>query len=292
MSQATITPYLFFGGRCQEALDFYRDALGAEVGPVMLFNQNPTPIPEGFLPPGFSEKVMHSSFKVKGAEVFASDGHTPGTNFSGFQLALTFATKAEAEAAFAALAQEGSVEMPLAPSFFSPLFGMVSDKFEVVWMVMVKAPAEKVKLEKSINISAPQGRIWETIIGKETYGDWTSSFCEGSTFIGDWSAGSTMKFVGPSPEGGEGGMIAKIIAHEPGRHMRAEHFGVIGDGVEIFEGQIYDEWIPSVEEYWLEGEGTEWTLRISTDVPPSYVEFFSSAWEKALARVKELSEAL
>lgn len=291
MSQTTITPYLFFGGACQEALEFYRDALGAEIGPILLFSQSPAPVPEGFLPPGFDEKVMHASFKVNGAEVFASDGHTLGSNFSGFRLCFTYASKEESEAAFAALAAEGTVDMPLGPSFFSPLFGMVTDKFGVEWMVITQSQAPKAKVEKSVTISATQERIWETLIGPETYKDWTTAFCAGSYYVGDWSEGSTMRFLGPSPEDGEeGGMLCKIITHEPGRHIRAEHYGVIGKGVEIFEGPIYDEWIPSVEEYWLDPSGSEWTLRIAADVPPSYVEFFSDAWDKALARVKEIAE--
>lgn len=291
MSQTTITPYLFFGGRCQEALEFYREALGAEIGPIMLFSQSPSPVPEGFLPPGFEEKIMHASFKVSGAEVFASDGNVLGAAFSGFRLSLTSPTKEETEAAFTQLAAEGSVDMPLGPSFFSPLFGMVTDKFGVEWMVIAQSQAPKVKIEKSVTITASRDKIWDTVIGPETYKDWTSAFCEGSSFVGDWSEGSTMRFIGPDPEGGEGGMICRIISHEPGSHLRAEHYGVIAKGVEVYEGPIYEEWIPSVEEYWLESSGTDWTFRIATDVPHSYVEFFSGAWDKALARVKEIAEA-
>ena len=160
------------------------------------------------------------------------------------------------------------------------------------WMVITQSPAPKVKVEKRVAISASQAKIWDTVIGPETYKDWTSAFCAGSYFVGDWSEGSTMRFLGPSPEDGEeGGMLSKVVTHEPGMHIRIEHCGVIGDGVEIFEGPIYDEWIPAVEEYWLEAFGSDWTFRIATDVPPAYVEFFSGAWEKALARVKEIAEA-
>lgn len=139
---ATITPYLFFHGRCLEALDFYRDGLGAEIGPVMLFSQSPEPIPEGFLEPGFENKVMHGSFSIEGARVHVADGDSSDGDFSGFRLTLTPSSAEKGSGYFDALAQGGTVEMPLGPTFFSPLFGMVTDKFGVGWMILVQEPSE------------------------------------------------------------------------------------------------------------------------------------------------------
>ncbi len=134
-----IQPYLMFGGRCQEALDFYKSALGAEVETVMLFKDNPEPTPPGMVQPGFENKVMHCAFLIRGSRIMASDGCGEPTNFSGFSLSLSVPTEAEADKAFNALAQGGSVRMPLGKTFYSPRFGMVTDKFGVAWMVIVPA---------------------------------------------------------------------------------------------------------------------------------------------------------
>src|SRR5262245_65497881 len=96
MTGTTLTPYLFFGGRCEEALEFYRKALGAEVEMLMRYNESPDPIPAGAIPPGFEKKVMHASFQVRGARLMASDGNRQDSNFSGFRLALSVPTEAEA----------------------------------------------------------------------------------------------------------------------------------------------------------------------------------------------------
>jgi len=132
-----LTPYLFFGGRCEEALAFYRDAVGAEVEMLMRFDESPEPCPSGSLPPGFEKKVMHASARIGGARLMASDGREDRVKFDGFQLALTLPTEAAARKALDGLADGGSVEMPLTPTFWSPCFGMVADKFGVTWMVMV-----------------------------------------------------------------------------------------------------------------------------------------------------------
>ena len=137
MLDSSITPYLFFSGRCEEALAFYGKALGAEVEMLMRFNESPTPTPPEMLQPGFENKVMHASFTVAGTRIMASDGCDDKSKFDGFRLVLTVATEAEAHKAFDALAEGGTVQMPLTPTFWSPCYGMVTDKFNVGWMVMV-----------------------------------------------------------------------------------------------------------------------------------------------------------
>lgn len=139
MSSPTIQPYLFFGGRCQEALDFYRAALGAQVDFVMLHKDSPQPPPPGMLAPGFENKVMHATFRVGASILMASDGCEAGGAFGGFSLALNVATEAEADRAFAALAESGQVTMPMTKTFWSPRFGMVTDRFGIGWMVSVAA---------------------------------------------------------------------------------------------------------------------------------------------------------
>jgi PhnB protein len=137
-TSTVIQPYLFFGGRCQEALDFYRAALGAEVDMVMRFEQSPEPVPAGMLAPGFEKKIMHSSFRIGGNTIMASDGCSEEeSGFKGFSLALQVATIAEADQAFARLAEGGQVQMALAKTFWSPRYGMLTDRFGIGWMVMV-----------------------------------------------------------------------------------------------------------------------------------------------------------
>lgn len=132
-----VNPYLNFNGRCEEALDFYRSALGAEVTRLMRFKQSPEP---GMVSPGSEDKVMHASFRVGETTVMASDGRCQGSPiFQGISLSLTVHDDSEAERIFDALADGGQVQMPLTKTFFSSHFGMVADRFGVSWMVIVGA---------------------------------------------------------------------------------------------------------------------------------------------------------
>ena len=133
-----IQPYLFFDGRCEEAIEFYRRALGAELTRLMRFKDSPEPSQPGMCPGGSADKVMHASFRVGNTDVLASDGRCEGKpSFHGFSLSLTVPNEAEAERLFAALADGGQVQMPMAKTFFSPRFGMVADRFGVSWMIYV-----------------------------------------------------------------------------------------------------------------------------------------------------------
>lgn len=137
MSATTITPYLTFNGRCEEALEFYRRTLGAEVEMMMRFSESPDPVPPGVLQPGFENKVMHVSFRIRGIPLMASDGCDDRSKFDGFSLALTLPTETEARQTFDALADGGSIQMPMGKTFWSPCFGMVTDRFGLGWMIMV-----------------------------------------------------------------------------------------------------------------------------------------------------------
>jgi PhnB protein len=138
MTTALIQPYIFFGGRCDEAIEFYRKALGAQVEMLMRFNESPEPPPPDMLAPGFEKKVMHSSFKVGQSSIMASDGCSQEEGgFKGFSLSISLATVEEAKKVFAALSDGGKVTMPLDKTFWSPCFGMLEDKFGLGWMVSV-----------------------------------------------------------------------------------------------------------------------------------------------------------
>jgi PhnB protein len=133
-----IEPYLFFEGRCDEALAFYQRALGAKVEMLMRYRDNPQPDAN---PHGAADKVMHASFRVGDAVVMASDGRCSGKpSFQGFGLSLPARDEAEARRLFAALAEGGQVQMPVAKTFFSPAFGMVNDRFGILWMVIAESP--------------------------------------------------------------------------------------------------------------------------------------------------------
>lgn len=133
-----VQPYLFFEGRCEEALGFYREALGAEVTALMRFRECPDPMPPGAVPPGSEDKVMHAAFRIGGATVMASDGRCSGqARFGGVSLSVSVPDEATADRFFTALAEGGQVRMPIGKTFFSPCFGMVADRFGVSWMVVV-----------------------------------------------------------------------------------------------------------------------------------------------------------
>jgi len=131
-----VQPYLFFEGRCAEALAFYQETIGAEVQMRMRYADAPD---QTGIPPENAEKIMHASVRIGETVVFASDGHCAGTpSFGGFGLSLTVAGKEDAERLFTALGAGGAVRMPLAETFFSPRFGMLTDRFGVLWMIMAR----------------------------------------------------------------------------------------------------------------------------------------------------------
>jgi PhnB protein len=139
-----VQAYLNFDGRCEEALEFYRGAVGAEVLSLMRFKESPEPPAPGMVPPGAGNKVLHASFRIGETTLFASDCHCAGkASFQGITLSLTAANPAEAERLFGALAKGGEVKMPLSKTFFAVSFGMVVDRFGVPWMVIVPLAAHK-----------------------------------------------------------------------------------------------------------------------------------------------------
>lgn len=132
-----VEPYLFFEGRCDEAIDFYRQALGAEVAMLMRYKESPDPT---MMIPGLEEKVLHASLRIGNTTLSASDGRCGGqAAFQGFALTLAVADAAEAGQKFTALADGGQTLMPLMKTFYSPCFGMVADRFGVMWMIIVPA---------------------------------------------------------------------------------------------------------------------------------------------------------
>ena len=133
-----VEPYLFFGGRCEAALEYYRQHLGAEIGMIMRYKESPEPqSPSHPLPEGWSEKIMHASFTIGASRLMGSDGMKESMPEDGHCMSLTMPTEAEAKRVFAALADGGQAFMPIGKTFWSPCFGMVTDRFGIHWMVTV-----------------------------------------------------------------------------------------------------------------------------------------------------------
>jgi PhnB protein len=133
-----VEPYLFFEGRCEEAVELYRTALGAKVETLMRYKDSPEPPNPEMCPPGSEDKVMHASFHIGDTRVMASDGLSSGQpKFQGVSLSISVPDEATADRFFAALADGGQVQMPLSKTFFSSRFGMVADRFGVSWMIIV-----------------------------------------------------------------------------------------------------------------------------------------------------------
>ncbi|GIZ50502.1 VOC family protein [Noviherbaspirillum aridicola] len=136
-----VQAYLFFHGRCEEALTFYRESLGAEVPVMMRFRDCPDPLPPGMIPDGFDEKIMHAEFRIGDSIVMASDGCTAqAPSFQGFALSISAPDETQARRLFDKLADGGQVQMPLGKTFFSPCFGSVADRYGMNWMVVVPQP--------------------------------------------------------------------------------------------------------------------------------------------------------
>ncbi|MFO0937324.1 MAG: VOC family protein [Gemmataceae bacterium] len=140
MATTTITLHLFFGGRCEEAIQFYKKALGAECQMMMRFNESPDATPPGMLQEGFEKKIMHASIVIRGNLLMLSDGCDDKTKASGYKLAISLPNETDALRVYDALSDGGKADMPLTKTFWSPCFGMLTDRFGIEWMVSVPGP--------------------------------------------------------------------------------------------------------------------------------------------------------
>ena len=134
-----VQAYITFGGRCEEALEFYKKAIGAEVTSLMRWKESPDAAVKP--PPGFEEKIMNAAFRIGETQLMADDGMGPKqAEFKGMSLVIEVADDAEAKRVFTALGEGGNVTMPLMKTFWTSSFGVLNDKFGVPWMVNVEAP--------------------------------------------------------------------------------------------------------------------------------------------------------
>lgn len=132
-----VQPYLFFNGRCEEALEFYRNAVGAEVTMTMRYRESPDEPPPGAVPDNWGEKIMHAEFRIGDSLIMASDGCEEALSFQGFSLSVSLPDKGSAKRVFDALSEGGDVQMPLQKTFWSPCFGMLTDRYGLGWMVTI-----------------------------------------------------------------------------------------------------------------------------------------------------------
>ena len=134
-----VQAYLTFAGRCEEALEFYKKSIGAEVTSLMRWKESLDKDMKG--PPGYEEKIMNAAFRIGDTQLMADDGMGGNeAEFKGMTLAIEVADDAEAKRVFTALGAGGKVTMPLMKTFWSSSFGMLTDKFGVPWMVNVETP--------------------------------------------------------------------------------------------------------------------------------------------------------
>lgn len=133
-----VQPYLFFRGRCEEAIEYYKSKLGAEVDMMLRFSDNPDKPPRDKVPVELDNRIMHAAIRIRGTEIMMSDGMKSGPlDFQCMSLSLSVPSETEADQLYDALAADGAVQMPIGPTFFAKRFGAVTDKFGVSWMIMV-----------------------------------------------------------------------------------------------------------------------------------------------------------
>lgn len=147
------------------------------------------------------------------------------------------------------------------------------------------------KINLSIHINAPVEKVWNSIINDESYRKWTSIFCPGSYFKGDWSKGSKILFLGPNPETGEeGGMVSEIAENIPHKYISIKHNGVINNGVEDATSEEVKKWTPSYENYSFEEKDGGTLFTLDMDSTDEYYDMFMETWPQALEKLKEVAE--
>ncbi|WP_187263908.1 SRPBCC family protein [Pontibacter beigongshangensis] len=145
---------------------------------------------------------------------------------------------------------------------------------------------EKQTIKLSTEINAPKDKVWDVLLQDTSYRTWTSVFHEGSYAETDWREGSKVLFK--TPEGD--GMVSRILVHKPSEIISIEHLGILKNGEEVFDDEVVKQWQGFKETYQVSGANGKTELAIEQDTAPEHFDFFCTAWEKALQKVKELAE--
>jgi uncharacterized protein YndB with AHSA1/START domain len=148
---------------------------------------------------------------------------------------------------------------------------------------------KKIHFSKTIN--APREKVWDTMLGAESYQKWTEAFNPGSYYKGDWSKGSKILFLGPDPKTGkEGGMVSRIAENRPHEFISIEHLGIVQNGVEDTTSEEARKWTPAFENYTFTEENGVTTVLVEMDAEEEFTEMFEGMWGKALEKLKEIAE--
>jgi hypothetical protein len=146
------------------------------------------------------------------------------------------------------------------------------------------------KLNFSIVINASKEKVWNTMLEDKTYRIWTEVFSKGSHFIGDWSRGSKILFLGPNENGEMGGMVSRIKENKLYEYISIEHLGVVENGKEDTTSDAVKQWAGSLENYTFKNKDDKTELLVDMDINDEYKEMFEGMWPDALQKLKELAE--
>ncbi len=146
------------------------------------------------------------------------------------------------------------------------------------------------KLHFSIVIKAPKEKVWNTMLGKDSYRAWTDVFARGSHYVGDWSKGSKILFLAPGEKGRMSGMVSRINENRPYEYVSIEHVGVVQDGKEDTSSQAAKEWAETHENYTFKQIDGTTEVSVDQDTTDEYKKMFQDTWPKALQKLKELAE--
>lgn len=140
-------------------------------------------------------------------------------------------------------------------------------------------------LHFAIDIQAPRERVWDLMLGQDSYRQWTSAFGEGSYYEGSWDKGQRIRFLGPD---GSGGMFSTIAENRPFEFLSIRHLGELAGGVE--DTSKPSDWTNALENYTFSRNGDATLLQVDVNTTPEFEQFMTDAWPRALAQLKELCE--
>ncbi len=146
------------------------------------------------------------------------------------------------------------------------------------------------KLTYQIKINAPVANVFKTMLGKETYKQWTSAFDPSSDFEGIWDKGQKIYFTGVNENGEKGGMVAEIAEYIPNSYVSIRHLGILDKDQEVLSGPTVEDWAGALENYSFTEIDGQTLLKVDVDTSDEYVNYFDEAWPKALEALKEISE--
>lgn len=148
-----------------------------------------------------------------------------------------------------------------------------------------------IKLHFSTTIHAPKAKVWNTMLDDATYRKWTEAFSAGSYYVGDWSKGSKILFIGPDPNtGSQAGMVSRIVENRLHDHISIEHLGMVHDGVEDTTSDAVKAWVGALENYTFREQNGATEVLVDMEITEQFKEAFEEMWPKALQDLKELAE--